>query len=92
MHLIGKSGNALAHDRNYLIELLDEDIKIHGRFECWCIFKIVDGIKLYTSYMKIKDYRTEKIRLNNCRKNGEYFESLESTDLLKILKRRNRIE
>lgn len=92
MHLIGKSGNLLSHDCNYLIDLLNEDIKIHGDFTCWCTFKIFDGIKLYTSYMKVKNYRTEGINLSKCHKDGEYFETIQAADLLKILKKRNKVE
>lgn len=92
MHLIGKSGNPLIHDCNYLIDLLKEDIELHGDFTCWCTFKIFDGIKLYTSYMKVNNYRTEGINLSKHHRNGEYFESIQAVDLLKILKKRNKIE
>ena len=92
MRLVGRSGNGLAHDYNHLIDLLIEDIELYGNFNCWCTFKIIDGIKLYTSYMKVEDYRTEAIFQIHCHKDGEYFESIQATDLLKILKKRNKVE
>ncbi|EJF01322.1 hypothetical protein [Liquorilactobacillus mali] len=91
MRLIGKSGNSLVHDRNHLIDLLSEDIKSHGDFTCWCTFKIIDGIKIYTSYMKINNYRSEGKNLLKYHKSGEYFETIQATDLLKILKKRNKV-
>lgn len=91
MRLIGKSGTALNHEYNCLIKKLSKDIKLNGEFTCWYTFKIIDGIKIYTSYRKIDNYRTDAMCLIKNHEKGEYFESIKATDLLKILKKRNKV-
>lgn len=92
MRLVGKSGKSLFREQNCLIDMLSKDIENHGNFRCWYHFKIFDGIKLYTSYTKIEDYHSELISKAQCCEDGEYFESIQATDLLKILKRRNKVD
>ncbi|EJE99092.1 hypothetical protein LM596_07455 [Liquorilactobacillus mali] len=71
---------------NNLIISLEKDINTYGNFNCWCFFEIVGGNKIYNSYVRIRNFRLELIFLSLNHGRHEYFESMKSAELLKVLK------